>query len=260
MKKGCLKCGQQGMTLIEMLIAMVLGTMLLAGVMQIFLGSKQTYRMQDNLSRMQENGRFAMEFISRDIRGADHKECFSDDVNNSVGGEVFGSNDLGLNNSDRITVLQKDDVCGAVDVFSAISYFIQNANGQPALHRVTLQAGATPATVVAATGLINTEVTNADANDALIEGIENMQILYGEDTDAAGTLGRGTPNHYVAAGTTGFDIDEVVSVRISLLVRSIDNSLTSAPIAYVFNGVSITPGDRRLRRVFTSTIVLRNRL
>ncbi len=251
MKKQFYKNSQQGMTLIEILIAMTLGAFLLSGVIQIYLSSKQSNRMQENMSRMQENGRFAMEFIARDIRGADHKECFSD---GSTGGEIFGSNDLGLNNSDRITVLQKDNACSVADAYSVISFFIQNANGQPSLHKVT--SGAT--SVATATTAINAAVTGATANDALIEGIEDMQIEYGEDTDA---VADGTPNYYVNAASI-IDMDRVVSVRISLLVRSIDNNLTSAPIAYVYNGISTTPatGDRRLRRVFTSTIVLRNRL
>ncbi len=250
------------MTLLEIMIALGIGAFLLAGVMQIYLGSHQTYRMQDNMSRMQENGRFAIEFIARDIRTADHKQCFRDA---SSGGEVFGLNDSGLNNSDRITVIQKDDECGAAaNAFSAISFFIRNANGQPALYRVTLPTptvgSPAPTTVVAATTAINSAVAAADDNAVLIEGIENIQILYGVDTDVIDTADYGTPNYYVAAETVGLDMDRVVSVRISLLVHSIDNGLTSALSPYVFNGVSTTPTDRRLRRVFTSTIVLRNRL
>ena len=114
---------QQGMTLIEILIALVLGLFLLAGIFQIFLSSKQSYRMQENMSRMQENGRFAMEFISRDVRMADYRACYSDV---SVGGEIFGFNNTGLNGSDVITVLQKDDACLVAPnptTFSAIAFF-----------------------------------------------------------------------------------------------------------------------------------------
>lgn len=66
---------QQGMTLIEVMIAMILGMFLLGGVIQIFLSSQQSYQMQERLSRVQENGRFAMEFISRDIRMAGYQGC-----------------------------------------------------------------------------------------------------------------------------------------------------------------------------------------
>ena len=59
------------------MIAMLLGIFLIGGVVQIFLSSKQTYRMQENLSRIQENGRFAMDFIAQDIRMAGSLGCNS---------------------------------------------------------------------------------------------------------------------------------------------------------------------------------------
>jgi type IV pilus assembly protein PilW len=68
-----------------------------------------------------------------------------------------------------------------------------------------------------------------------------MQILYGEDTS-----GDGTPNYYVDADTVA-NMDEVVSVRITLIARTADSNLSSS-------------GDGRLRRTFSSTLVLRNRL
>ena len=71
------KSSQTGFTLIELMIAMLLGAFLIGGIMQIFLGSRQTYRMQENLSRLQENGRFAMEFITRDNRMMGYQGCAS---------------------------------------------------------------------------------------------------------------------------------------------------------------------------------------
>lgn len=82
-----IKTGQQGLTLIEIMIALVLGAFLIGGVLQIFNSSKQTYRLQENMSRMQENGRFAMDFISRDLRMADFWGCLRnglDDISNQL--------------------------------------------------------------------------------------------------------------------------------------------------------------------------------
>ncbi|HMR72841.1 MAG TPA: PilW family protein, partial [Candidatus Saccharibacteria bacterium] len=50
----------------------------------------------------------------------------------------------------------------------------------------------------------------------------------------------------------------VFSVRISLVLRTADDNLVEAPQPYTINGVTTTPTDRRLRRVFTTTIALRN--
>src|SRR3954468_2665925 len=66
-----------GFSLIELMISMLLGLILLAGVMQMFISSKNTYGTQQALSRVQETGRLALEFMSRDIRMAGYLGCAS---------------------------------------------------------------------------------------------------------------------------------------------------------------------------------------
>ncbi|HID81767.1 MAG TPA: prepilin-type N-terminal cleavage/methylation domain-containing protein [Chromatiales bacterium] len=72
---------QQGVTLVEMMIAMVISLLLMAGVYQTYLGSKQAYRTQDGLSRLQENARFAMDQLTRDIRMANNFGCVPAPIN-----------------------------------------------------------------------------------------------------------------------------------------------------------------------------------
>lgn len=67
-----------GMTLIELMVAMLLGLMLIAATIQVFIGSKQTYRTTEASSRVQENGRFADEFLSRDLRMAGFFGCLGE--------------------------------------------------------------------------------------------------------------------------------------------------------------------------------------
>lgn len=64
-----------GFSLVELMVAMVISLILLAGVIKIYQGSKQAYRVQDNQARLQENGRFAMYFLARDIRMAGFMGC-----------------------------------------------------------------------------------------------------------------------------------------------------------------------------------------
>jgi len=245
MKKHFSTKSQQGMTLIEIMIAMLISLFIIGGVILIFTSSQQSYRLQENLSRMQENGRFAMAFLSRDIRTANYRKCFSDLVPPVIEGEpsaIAGSDNSGLNNSDSITVAQKNASCSAPDTTATIEYRIQNdVTGTAALFQSTDDDGDGP---------------TASNTQALVEGIENMQILYGEDTD-----NDNTPNYYVPAGTTGLNMSQVVSVRVSLLIASLDDHLSSTPRAYSYNGALVDPApDNRIRRVFTSTIALRNQL
>lgn len=67
--------GEQGLTLVELMVAIVMGFVLIAGVVTVFIANKQTYRMQDALARNQENARFAIMTMTRDIRNAGYLGC-----------------------------------------------------------------------------------------------------------------------------------------------------------------------------------------
>jgi type IV pilus assembly protein PilW len=93
----------------------------------------------------------------------------------------------------------------------------------------------------------------------LIDGIEEMQVLYGVDTDDDDF-----PNQYMdgtalAANATVTSSD-IISIRLMLLVRSDNEFVVEEPQAYTFNGAAETAGDRRLRQVYSTTIALRNRI
>lgn len=68
---------QEGLSLIELMVALAISLFLLMGISYIYTGSKQTYRVEENLARMQESGRLAFEYLSRDIRQAGDFGCAS---------------------------------------------------------------------------------------------------------------------------------------------------------------------------------------
>jgi type IV pilus assembly protein PilW len=61
---------QRGLSLVELMVAMLIGLILLFGVTQVYVSSKRSANAQEDLARMQENGRFAMDLITRDLRRA----------------------------------------------------------------------------------------------------------------------------------------------------------------------------------------------
>jgi len=69
--------GQRGFSLVELMIAMTIGFIVLAGIGYLYLESRQAFRSMDNLSRMQESARYALEIMSRDIRMAGYRGCAS---------------------------------------------------------------------------------------------------------------------------------------------------------------------------------------
>lgn len=68
---------QGGLTLIELLISVVIGLLVLGALLVVYLGSRAAYRSSDSLARVQESGRFAVEFIAQDARMSGFMGCRS---------------------------------------------------------------------------------------------------------------------------------------------------------------------------------------
>jgi type IV pilus assembly protein PilW len=64
------RCPAHGFTLVELMIALLITLILIAGSGQIFIGANRSYRLQDSLARLQENGRYALATVLADIRRA----------------------------------------------------------------------------------------------------------------------------------------------------------------------------------------------
>lgn len=92
----------------------------------------------------------------------------------------------------------------------------------------------------------------------LVEGVEDMQITYGEDTDGD----RDIDAYRSAADVT--DFSAVLSVRIELLMHSLDDNIIGSSGEFVqnslsFNGAAVA-SDQRLRQVYSTAVAIRNRL
>lgn len=207
---------QSGLSLVELMIAIFLGFLVVASILGVHYNSRESYQMTLNMARLQENGRMAMSLISRDLRWADYRACVTADLRDDA---VAGTNNSGLNSSDTVTALYQSNECGDAIATVTNAYSVQaGTSGEPSLFRST----------------------DGGAAVELVEGIQNLQVLYGEDTD-----GDDTPNYYVDVDSLT-DLSQVVSVRVILTARTSD-LLRAA-------------GNNRITRDFTSTVVLRNRV
>lgn len=77
---------QLGLTLVELMVALVLGLVVIGAVVNLFLTNRQTYRATENLARMQENLRFAFELMARDVREAGATACGATNFANVLNG------------------------------------------------------------------------------------------------------------------------------------------------------------------------------
>ena len=138
---------------------------------------------------------------------------------------------------------------------SATTYYVaMNPAGVPSLYKLSPSGvNATPTA------------------EELIEGVEDFQVSYGVDTSVPedGEVDSAGGNPYLrgdqinTGAVPGANAQEkwnrVVSVRVSLLMRTVDNNVAPSAQTYTFNGTTTTATDKRLRKVFTHVIKLRNR-
>ncbi len=110
----------EGFSLVELMVAMLISLILMAGVIQIFTGTKNTFITQEGTSRLQENVRFALSGLSEDISAAGYLGCLDseapisqirNDLTNKAAGSaydfsapIFGTDNTGVNGSDTISI------------------------------------------------------------------------------------------------------------------------------------------------------------
>lgn len=64
--------------MIELMVALLIGAMLLLGLVEVFGAARTTYRATEGVARVQENARFAMDYLQRDLRMIGHFGCAND--------------------------------------------------------------------------------------------------------------------------------------------------------------------------------------
>jgi type IV pilus assembly protein PilW len=235
---------EKGFTLIELMIAVVLGLLLIAGTLTVFISTKQGYRLENGLSLMQSTGRATLDLLSREAMMAGFPQ--------SINIESFipaMTTDGGGSNSDQFAVrYQSDTDClnGTTPLYADGNHYAKNMYFIDANNNLWCR------TLAEDDSMLNESV--------VVQGVENLQLLYGEDNTAGDSVTNAT--RYVTAGNVA-DWDNVVSVRIGIIVDSQSPVATSNDDAtYTLLGqTAIAAGaDHMRRRAYTTTAVIRNRM
>lgn len=321
---------QGGFSVIELMIAMLLGVILIGGLIQMFQGSKRTYRIDDAISRLQEDIRLVNYSLAVDVREAGFG-CLDNVTNivstlnatndldfdfehyiqgydtatgfpDEIAADIVAATDLvvvrGTYDSQvsletempdssavlKTTVMDPapittDDIviltdCTNAAIFQVTNYTDANGNivhntgsGNPGnssksfghsfaagsqvikVHSTTFYIGVAssgePALMRRVNNRGDSEVTE------IAEGVEDMQIQYGVNTDGVS----GADTYVDASGVA--DWDDVMSVRFNLLMRSVEDKVVDSDQTLIFNGAEITWSDRYLRRVVSFVIAIR---
>jgi type IV pilus assembly protein PilW len=271
LKKMSLKKRQHGVSLVELMITLVIGLVLMGALTYFYLGSQQMNRTHDDVSRMQESGRNAMEILGKAIRQAGFRldvdqPLYVDTANNIEA--IIGTAGGGTGASalpDTITIRHdpvsvasatnpiqgKETTClGNIktsnnDTFD--SYGKREVNTQVVEYSFSVLNLALKCSATAS--------NPATGGQIIVDNIENMQITYGIGD------GLGSITAYKAS-PTAVEFTQVTAVKVSLLIRGpsmgIATNATNKNQTYTYNGEQVTSTDGYLRQVYTSTFTVRN--
>jgi type IV pilus assembly protein PilW len=256
------RSNQRGMGLVELMISLLIGLILLGTLAYIYLGTQQTSRTHDDLSRMEESGRNAMEIIGKAVRQAgfrlDVNSTFSTSSNGI--GAIFGTEGGGTGASapsDTLTI--RHDPAWAVATAAnptlrgreanCAGAVVNSTDVLPLINVVEYVFNINQTTPALRCG---TNAATAAVGGVIVDNIERMQLTYGL-RDATGAITSYVPANLVTAW------NQVVAVRVSLLVRGPSAGITANNSqTYTFNGQTFTSTDGFLRQVYTSTFTVRN--
>lgn len=105
MKRACTQrhTPQAGFSLVEIMVALVIGIMMLLGVTEIFLTASRSGVTSSDLARVQESGRIALELVSKEVRRAGYKGCVSSKTGLTTGGITYPDQAI-TGGADNITI------------------------------------------------------------------------------------------------------------------------------------------------------------
>lgn len=117
-----------GFSLIELMIALVLGLLVLGAAFVVFQSNQNSFRANEGLNRIQESARVAFEVMSQDIRSAGGSACSTASVVETTGAQsdAFRDNPI-TGNASQLTVVSGEDAAYRVTASTATSITLDSA-------------------------------------------------------------------------------------------------------------------------------------
>lgn len=220
---GALSIGQPGFTLVELMIALLIGGIVLAAIMTSFRGQHATYLSQDQVVEMQQNIRVAMNVMARDIRYAGF------DPNENLGAKISTAKE-----DELVFSRARDDDHEQLEF---IRYQLYTAYSGTDRARSAL-------------GLSRNDSLAGLTNMAVAEHIEKLEFYYIMDGSRS-------------LNPASSELDEIQGVEISMLARAAneDRRYTDTKTYETASGVKLGPyNDGYRRRLHIFSVNFRNML
>ena len=276
---------QRGLTLIELMIAMAISLLIVLAITAAYFTGSTTQRNIDEVARVNETARFSFDLLSKEIRKSGFENQwgitakvtpFCSSPPTTVGSALAGVDGPATTVIGGVTetIVNQSDVLRVQfygeDTTATTS--ILDCQGNP----VAANTLVADTLFVAQNPLNNNEPTlychtSNPANPgkvALVSGVESLQVLYGEDTDADGIINSYVPWPKVV------NPDHILSIKVSVVARSQNQVATQTnttalqhfgatyatpAVTNADNGSLFTPpGDLRLRKIFSTEIATRD--
>lgn len=231
---------EAGFGLIELMVALVLGLIASGVAMQLLLVNNQTFAHQRMVSSLEENGQLLLRYMMSDIRQAGRGTA----TDGTIAPVIMDT---------ALPVHSTNGASGGNDEL-VIRYFGLRdcqGTGNGTEQDITNHYFVSDEGVLSCTG----SLTPGTAVAELMEGVESFQVQYGIDTDRNG---ESNVTQYVNAGGQGSN--PIVAIRFAILLAGDGNSQVDATAStfYLADEVISIAADARLRKVFGSTVMIRN--
>jgi type IV pilus assembly protein PilW len=186
--KNMKRLNRKGVTLIELLIALVICGMVAAGIYQVFIAQSKAYTVQDQVTEVQQSVRSAMEILLRDLRMAGYD-------NDNLLSTITITTPIANLSDNSITVnYEYYDKTLAQYEKHTVAYW-RDGGSSSLIRQLTINDVARP-------------------QETLLENVENLNFTYGVDANEDGAL-----DNWVSAGSIG--ISKVIAVRATLTARPV---------------------------------------
>ena len=231
----------QGLTLIELILAMAISTLLVLGLIQIVSATTASVLLQENQAQVQERSRLALKTLTGAIQTSGfNPEPWEEKYSVTGLGEETADNIS--KTSDRLALHTWTDLnCfnnrnpAQDSMGNSLYYFRESIFDLNTDNHLALLCRYGPS---------KTELTTQIRRQGLVPGIESFQVLYGQDSDQDGNI-----ESWVRAGQWT-DSSHVLGVKIGLLVSGDDAVMESETSVYRILETHVTKAaDGRLRKI-----------
>jgi Tfp pilus assembly protein PilW len=268
---------QRGVTLIEIMISMMLGLGLIAGIGQLFVQSQKSFTLQRNLSDMTDDAVFALEDLRAGLLSAGNSEtgtnfeCYKKDscftqippslklIVAETQTDVLGSG-LDLNCFETTDKKVCETIKGTDDKLVyrfKLDATQSHKNNSICIVTSSKPAGYDPQDIVPVYVFYkgsdkSMSCTSKSNAQPMISEVEKLEFRYGIKDKDAGLF-------YYTKAENVTDWTTVFAVKVFLVMRSADNNLVRTQKGYEIDGVDADPAptDKRLYKTFSKTIFLR---